>query len=61
MEYGLKAIRAVLGALREQIELLEASTALPASRQRGLRDRIAAAKFQEQTILKQLAEFEEDL
>jgi hypothetical protein len=58
MEHGLKELRTILRALREQIEELEAIVALPPARQRAIRDRITAAKFQEQTLLAQLAGFE---
>jgi hypothetical protein len=60
MEHGLQELRTILRALREQIEELEAMVALPSARQGAIRHRLTAAKFQEQTLLTQLAAFEKN-
>ena len=59
MEHGLTQLRTILQALHEQIEELEAIVGTPTARPRVIRDRITAAKFQEQTLLLELAEFEQ--
>ena len=59
MEHGLKQLRTILQALHEQIEELEAIVEVATVRQRAIRNRITAAKFQEQTLLAELAEFEQ--
>jgi hypothetical protein len=59
MEHGLTDLRMILQALHEQIEELEAMVELPTGQQRAIRNRITAAKFQEQTLLAELARFEQ--